>query len=692
MVLEVAGGQSPQHLVNEFAREIAEGRTDAVLLVGAEAISTARHLAGQEEKPDWNEDPAGEVEDRGLGLRGLITRHMLLHGLADAPTQYSLLENARRARTGQTREEYAAAMGALFAPFTEVAARNPHSFAPDVRSAAELVTVDERNRRITDAYPRFLVAREMVNQAAAVVLTSLGRARELGIDEEKLVFLHGQCDLREPDVFARPELEHAPTAARAVSHALELAEAELDDIAAFDLYSCFPVAVAHLCDQLGLAPDDPRGLTLTGGLPFFGGAGNNYSMHAIAEAVARARAEPGSLALVLANGGILTKCSVGVYGASPVPRRNDRSVALQREVDAEPQVANALEADGWATLETWALQYQKSGQRGSGIVVGRLDADGRRFLASVEKGDDPMLDLLEHEDQPAGTRVFVRSFGFGNRVTVSEQRMDELFPPRAPGFQDDYEHLLVRRDAHLLEITLNRPDSRNALHPPAHEELDQVLDAYLADADLWVAIITGAGEAFCSGSDLLYGLSGNPVYLPKNGFGGLTSRGHLPKPVIAAVNGPATDGGFELALACHLVVADENAEFALGEVRIGMLAGAGGLVRLPRAIPAKVANELILTGRAMGADEARGLGLVNRVAGAGKALEAARELAATILEGSPTSVRTALVVMEETRGVADTVEAVKQPSDALDDLLFSQDALEGMTAFAEGRAPQWKNL
>ena len=163
------------------------------------------------------------------------------------------------------------------------------------------------------------------------------------------------------------------------------------------------------------------------------------------------------------------------------------------------------------------------------------------------------------------------------------------------------------------------------------------------------------------------------------------------KPVIAAVNGYAMGGGCEIALACHLVVADSTAQFALSEVRVGLVASAGGVVRLPRTIPPRVATEMILTGRRITAAEALGYGLVNRVAPAGFALEGARALAAEILDGSPTSVRISLQLMEETSGIAGTVEAVTHPTTAFDDLMTSHDAIEGMTAFAQKRRPGWRN-
>jgi acetyl-CoA C-acetyltransferase len=689
-VLEVTGGQAPQSLVNEFAATIAADGAEAVLLFGSEAISTIEHFAKADGRPDFTEHAEGSLEDRGYGLRGIVSTQLAAHGLVGVPPQYALIDNARRARLKLAREEYVAAMGALFEPFTRVAAANPHASAPVERDAAELVTPTASNRPIADPYTRYIVAREKVNQGAAVLLTSVGAARRLGVPEDRWVFLHGHADLRERALMERADLSAGPASVLAARHALEVAGITAGDLATIDLYSCFPAPVFNICDGLGIAPDDPRGLTLTGGLPFFGGAGNNYSMHAIAETVQRARRAPGSYGFVGANGGVMSKYSAGVYATTPSPWTSDNSKRLQAGIDSWPAPEQARHADGWATIETYTVTYGRDGSR-TGIVIGRLDADGRRFVASGDDRDTDLLELLT-SGEPAGARVYTRSFGIGNRVTTSEEWMDQLFPPRAAVLRDRYEHVLVRRDGHLLEVTINRPEVRNSLHPMANDELDHVFDAFFADDDLWAAILTGAGEkAFSAGNDLLYSASGKPMWVPKNGFGGLTSRRHMSKPVIAAVNGYAMGGGCEIALACHLVVADATAQFALSEVRVGLIAGAGGLVRLPRTVPPKVATEMILTGRRVSAQEALGYGLVNRVTEPGKALEGAREVASAILEGSPTSVRLSLRVMEETRGIPDVIDAVTRPSGVVDELMASEDTAEGIAAFAQKRRPVWRN-
>ena len=414
-VLEVSGGQAPQHLVNEFAALIAGGGSQVTLLFGSEAISTIVHLAQADSKPDFTEHAEGSLEDRGYGLSGMMSRHLAAHGLTGAPSQYALIDNARRARLKQTRQEYAAAMGALFAPFSEVAAANPHAAAPVQRSAAELVTPTEANRPIADPYTRYIVAREKVNQGAAVLLTSLTAARRLGIPQERWVFLHGHADLRERDLLDRADLSAGPASIMAVQHALDQAGIGAEELTTIDLYSCFPAPVFNICDGLGLDPEDPRGLTVTGGLPFFGGPGNNYSMHAIAETIKRARSAPGSYGLVGANGGIMSKYSAGVYSSTAAPWRPDRSAGLQAEIDGWAAPEQARYADGPATIETYTVTHQRDGAR-TGIVVGRLDRSQERFVA---KGEDPdLLDLLTVAKEPIGQAVYVRSSGLGNRVTA----------------------------------------------------------------------------------------------------------------------------------------------------------------------------------------------------------------------------------------------------------------------------------
>ncbi|QNI08412.1 acetyl-CoA acetyltransferase [Mycobacterium kubicae] len=408
-ILEVVGGQGPQHLINELAGQIAAGRCEAALIFGSDATSTLRYFARAEAKPDFTETVEGDLEDRGQGIDGLISRYTVVHGLIDAPTQYGLLENARRAGTGLGPADYLRRMGELFAPFSKVAAGNPFAAAPVERTVEELITVTERNRMISNPYPRLMVARDQVNQGAAALLMSVGTARRLGVPSDKWVFLHGHVDLEEQSLLERPDLGHAPSAVLAATEALDMAGIGVEDVATFDLYSCFPVPVFNICDGLGIAPDDPRGLTVTGGLPFFGGAGNNYSMHAVAETVTRMRRAPGHFGLVGANGGILSKYSVGVYSTTPTAWQPERNAELQSRIDSGPTVPVTEIADGPGTVETYTVRRDDG--RPTGIIIGRLD-DGSRFLSTTE--DDELIALLTDGD-PLGARVRVRSFDYGNR-------------------------------------------------------------------------------------------------------------------------------------------------------------------------------------------------------------------------------------------------------------------------------------
>jgi acetyl-CoA C-acetyltransferase len=200
----------------------------------------------------------------------------------------------------------------------------------------------------------------------------------------------------------------------AAREALRVAGIGVDDIVTFDLYSCFPFPVFVMCEALGIDGDDPRGLTLTGGLPYFGGPGNSYSLHAIAETVAQMRDRPGQFGFVGANGGIMSKYSVGIYSTTPVPWRADRSAELNAEIAALPKVAVTEVADGPATIETYSVRYDWPVR--TGIIVGRLDADGSRFLAMTKDGD--LVGLMSDGD-PIGARIVVKSTEKGNRARLA---------------------------------------------------------------------------------------------------------------------------------------------------------------------------------------------------------------------------------------------------------------------------------
>ena len=253
------------------------------------------------------------------------------------------------------------------------------------------------------------------------------------------------------------------------------------------------------------------------------------------------------------------------------------------------------------------------------------------------------------------------------------------------------EFCTAERDGHVTVVTINRPERMNALHSPAHYELSAIFDDFERDPDQWIAILTGEGErAFSAGNDLKWQAEGGTRDRPDTGFGGITTRFDRTKPLIAAVNGVAMGGGFELALASDIIIAAENAVFALPEPLVGLAALAGGLHRLPRQIPMKQAMGMILTGRRVPAREAFDLGIVTEVVPEGEALSAAKRWAADIEKCSPLSIRASIETVMKGQTYASVEEAMSADYPAVTRMRESEDFVEGPKAFSEKRPPNWK--
>ncbi len=252
------------------------------------------------------------------------------------------------------------------------------------------------------------------------------------------------------------------------------------------------------------------------------------------------------------------------------------------------------------------------------------------------------------------------------------------------------EYCSVEKKAHIMTVTIERPDRLNALHSQANAELGRVFDDFADDDDMWVAIITGSGRGFCAGNDLRHQAEGGERVPMPMGFGGLTSRFDLNKPVIAAVNGVAMGGGFEIALACDLIIASEKALFALPEPKVGLAALAGGLNRLPRQIGPKRALGMILTGRHVSAAEGLDLGFVNEVVEHEALTDAARNWALQICACAPLSIRASKDVVYRSLDSASLEESMTTPYDSVKTMVKSQDFIEGPKAFAEKRKPNWQ--
>lgn len=409
-ILEKSGGQGNQQLVGELAQDIANGDSDVAVVVGSEAISTTLSLVKQGAQPDWSEEVDGDLEDRGYGVEGMFDRELMIHGAANAIPLYAMFDQARRRKLGLSSQEYRLKIGELFEPFTQVAAANPHAAAPTARSAEELATVTERNRIVAEPYTRMTVARDQVNQGAAVVVASAEKARELGVPEEKWVHIHAATSKAELPIMARPDLAISPASIDSIEAALDAAQIRFEDLRHIDLYSCFAIPVFNMTDHFGMAIDDPRGLTLTGGLPFFGGAGNNYSAHAIAEAVQKCREEPGSWALVGANGGAMSKYATGIYSTSPANwTKPDRVQVLE---NTQTPIPLALETPPEAEIESYTVIPSKKGT--TAVIIARSDA-GERVAANADL-DDPRTATAFDNDTVFGARVALQSLEKGRAM------------------------------------------------------------------------------------------------------------------------------------------------------------------------------------------------------------------------------------------------------------------------------------
>ncbi len=385
------GGNTPQSLVNRTCLDIAAGTADVVLIGGAEAWRTRMAVRATGGKPDWTVEPEGAEPDEVFGgdfdMRTMVHPLEIARGVAMPVQVYPVFESALRARAGATHEEWAAHLGRLWSGFSEVGASNPHAWIRQAYSPEEVVTAGPDNRMIGFPYPKRLNSNNAVEQGAAVLLCSVEAAERLGIPRERWVFPWSGSDAH--DAFAatnRAELHSSPAIRVAGRRALDLAGVGVDDIAHVDLYSCFPSAVQVAANELGLGLD--RRLTVTGGLSFAGGPWNNYVTHSIATMAGVLRDDAGSIGLVTANGGMLSKHAFGVYSSEPPRSGGFRWEKPQAEVDASFTPTEAAEGyAGPTTVEGYTVMHDRDGAPELAIAALRTP-DGRRTWGTSK---DPVL-------------------------------------------------------------------------------------------------------------------------------------------------------------------------------------------------------------------------------------------------------------------------------------------------------------
>lgn len=388
------GGQSPQKYVNELAVRLHEGKIKAAVICGAESVGTVKRAKKAGHEMDWNLPSDRDFLDKRSDF-AVLTMYEIRHGIISMPMAYALLENARRKRLDMDRESYAKDMARLWSAFSSVASTREHAqFAKDW-SVDELLSDEGGNYRLNDPYRRWMVAQDAVALGGAVIMTTAGHAADLGIAEDRMIYLHSGADSSAPLISEQMDLSRSPAIEWAVTKALDLAELQAGDIGPIDIYSCFPVAVSLAIEALN-QPDRPlSSYTLTGGLSFFGGPGNSYSTHAIVALVQHLREDGSKPGMISANGGVINKESVGIYAAQPVAGgwSPDR-IAAPNYMPADKGTKPAHFTSGNGIIKSYGTPYVKG-------------VPGSATLWMVDENGTPCFGMLE--DTPADTDLIGRA-------------------------------------------------------------------------------------------------------------------------------------------------------------------------------------------------------------------------------------------------------------------------------------------
>lgn len=411
IALASVGGNGPQLLANKAAVAISEGRLDVALIAGAECLGTR---VAQRRDPDnpglsWTTQQSGTAEPTLLDEERDPVTALERGASLDRPVRvFPLFANALRAASGRTIDEDAELVSDMWARFSEVATTNPYAWSPKTWTAEELRTVSPDNRMVGFPYPKLEMANDRVDQGAAFIMCSLEAARSAGVPDDRMIFPVSGSDANDHWFLThRIDLCSSPAIRIASQRALALANFEIDDVDHIDLYSCFPCAVQIAASEIGLPISDPaRPLTITGGLGFAGGPGNNYGSHAIATMATKLRTEPGR-GLVTGLGWYSTKHSIGVWSSTP-PSDPFRSESVQSEVDALPQRAPAPSGEGAEGLvETYTVMVGRTGEPEVGIIA-LLTTDAARAWGTVSD-TDTLFGLMA--DEGCGRRARIRPDG-----------------------------------------------------------------------------------------------------------------------------------------------------------------------------------------------------------------------------------------------------------------------------------------
>ncbi|CRG84630.1 hypothetical protein PISL3812_01889 [Talaromyces islandicus] len=407
------GGNQPAKILDEAARRISRGETKVTLVTGGEALAslTACSKEGVYPPPGWT------APDENFEIFSPSERRNRNPYSMGAPIQvYPLYENGFRAHRRQSSSDNNSESAQLYAGFSQVAAKHPFawSYGKPPLGIDAIGNVSKANRMICYPYPLLMNAFNMVNMAAACVLTSTDFARKLGVPESKWIYALGGAGTKESDIFwERPNYYSSPAISRSIDEGLNVSGIKAEDVDVFDFYSCFPIVPKLACQHLKLDPRNPsKPITVLGGLTSFGGAGNNYSMHAVTELVRRLRdpSRQDKIALVLANGGVLSYQHVICLSRNP--RNDGRSYPdknpLPEKITDVPIPALTEHAEGEAIIETYTIEYNRDGSPAEGYIIGRLKDSNSRFLSVTADQDSlQQLAVLASSDEPIGKTGFV---------------------------------------------------------------------------------------------------------------------------------------------------------------------------------------------------------------------------------------------------------------------------------------------
>ncbi|HZT67855.1 MAG TPA: hypothetical protein VFA11_18845 [Acidimicrobiales bacterium] len=384
------GGTTPHTLVTGAARAMLAGDLDVALIVGAEALDTVRRAKKAGERLPWS---YRQKEKQPFPFEAPFHPAEIAHSVFQAWLTFAVFDVARRAHLGVAPTEYRQSLGRLLAPMTEVAVANPHAWFRTPRTAEELIEPTPANRMIAYPYTKTMVAIMDVDMAAALVVATHEAADALGVPPERRVYLRGAGEAHDPVYVAEHEPMWASPAMKvAARRALGGAGAGIDDVAHLDLYSCFASSIGMACDALGLAEDDRRGVTVTGGLPFAGGPGSGYMLHSTASMVERLRGDPGSLGLVSGVGMHMTKHAFGLYSTRPPESR-----PAPADPAAGPEASRAIRDrwDGRATVAAYTVVHDRAGEPEWGLAVCDLPG-GERGYGRIE--DRGLLEAAEETE------------------------------------------------------------------------------------------------------------------------------------------------------------------------------------------------------------------------------------------------------------------------------------------------------